>query len=312
MRMNLNFRDKKRLFLALLNLSILLLCSTKLYANTPKNKHYLTDFKGIIHNTRIKPKRIISMAVSSDVILFDLLKDEKKNRLIALSPFSKSKRFSPIYNKTQNIPHSVGNKLEKLIGLKPDLVIAASYTRVEIIETLKAANLNVFVLGGFRSIENIRTNIKILGQLTHTSKRAKALLKNFNERIKGIKHEARTKKPLRVLNFSNNYTLWGKETLFDEATKAAGLINLASEKGYQGWPQINLEILSTLKPDLIIAPGEKIDELHIIKRIQSTPGWKHLNAVKNGKIIVIPERLLNTASHYIADLTETIYEKSYN
>lgn len=271
----------------------------------------ITDHRGYNYDVQKKPKRIASMAVSSDVILFELLQKEPQKRIVALSPYSRIKRFSPIYNKVQGIPNELGEELEGIIALKPDLVIAASYTRAELIKALRAANLTIFVLGGFRTLDDIRRNIITIGKLTHTSKKAAAIIADFDRRLAKIKHKNPGKKTIRVLNYSVNYTLWGKNTLFDAATQAAKVINIAAQMGFIGWPQVGLEVLSTLKPDLVIAAGEAEDQANTIAAIQKRPGWRTLAAVKEGRILIIPERILTTASHYLINLVEIIHKRAY-
>ena len=285
--------------------------SVALSAKETVKPEWLQDHNNSLFEVGEVPRRIVSLSVGSDEIIYDLLEKDGLDRVVAFSPYAKNKEYSIIFDKIGKIPAKGGEEIEGLIALKPDLIIAATYTRPELLKALNAAKLKTFVLGGFRSIDDITRNITTIGKLLRAEQRASEINAQFTQRLSKLQHAIHPPKVLTVLNYSDDNTIWGSHTLFDAAVHAAGVVNLAAQIGLKDWPQITMEVLVTLKPDYIIAPGEVADRDRIIKSIQQRPGWKELEAVKKGKIIVIPTRIMCSVSHHIIEFVEMINKNVY-
>jgi iron complex transport system substrate-binding protein len=104
-------------------------------------------------------QRIISLSLASDEILLDLLTACKAtNRLIALSTFADKSDYSHVADRTSVVKHRVHSEPESIISLTPDLVIAASYNRLEVIDVLKRRGIPTLMLADFASHKDIHTN----------------------------------------------------------------------------------------------------------------------------------------------------------
>jgi iron complex transport system substrate-binding protein len=255
------------------------------------------------------PHRIVSQTLASDEMILEL-KRENLGEFIGISSLAVNREYSNIAAQVEKLKiPQVGNELEHLVTLKPDLVILASYNRVELLNLLKSARIPTLVLKDFGSIDDILGNIGILGKALGEEKHADAMRASMVERLKKLKSPA--VKP-KVLSFNADHSIAGVGTLFDAAVTRAGGENLARTLGIKNFQQLSLEQLVVLKPDWVIAASMPHDKDEIaIARIQNSPGWKEIPAVKAGRIILIPSRLLFTASHYIADLVEMMNQRFY-
>lgn len=254
-----------------------------------------------------KNARIISGFVGADEILFEILKDDRK-RLLALSPLAKDERYSAIYKEARSWSREFGAELESLLALKPDLVIVASYSRPEWLKILDQAKISTYVLGEFESVEDIRKNILILGKLVGREKRARELLADFDQDL-GRLSKSCSKEKVRMMNFSENGIVYGKGTIFDSALKVLGLVNAASDSGIRGWAKVSRENILVMNPDYLIVEGSLEEIPQRRKMMQSQVGWKHLKAVRQGKLVAVPSRYLSSVSHHLIRAMEQICEQ---
>ena len=247
---------------------------------------------------------IVSGFVGADEILFHLM-SEDKNRLLALSPLAKDKRYSAIYQEAKSWKKSFGLELESLLALKPDLVILARYSRAEWIKMLDQVGVKSFVLGQFKDLSDIRQNILNLGQLVHKEKEAKILLNSFDKNLAKVQKDCGGHGKT-IVNYSEDGLVYGRNTSFDALINHIGLSNAGSKMGVEGWAKVSRENMLLMKPDYIIIAGERkdIDKRH--KEMMGQVAWKNLRAVKEKKIIAVPSRYLSSVSHYIVKAMEGI------
>ena len=250
-----------------------------------------------------KPQRIASRFIGGDVILLELLKDQSK-RIVALSTLAKDKRYSPVYDKIPSHIKPVGNELESLLKLKPDLVIAASYTRKEWLNQLEKVDTPRLILEDFKSLEDISSNIKKIAEAVGESKRGNDLVKQMYRRVQSIEQCKISKK--KVLNYSPDQVFLGTGTIYDDLLSKKGISNLAKEIGINGWGKITAEKLATLRPDFVIAAGDSSDYDRKLNELRSNPMWKRMPAVKNGRLLLVPSRYLSAVSHHAVEFLELI------
>jgi len=249
-------------------------------------------------------KTFASTALAVDEILLEIV---PAAQIAALSHLAWNPMYSNIAPAKLKGVATFGQELERLVVMHPTLVIMAAYNRAEMARVLNAAGIATVTLADFNSLADLRGNITTLGKLTGSEKAAAVLLEKFNARLAAVARTmaASTRKPT-VLSYDPDGSVMGARTIFNDAVAAAGGRNLAAELIASGWSQLSLEKLATLNPDFVIAPGDEEQRQEQVAAIQKRPGWQGLAAVRGGRIILIPSRLLFTASHYTADLIEVI------
>lgn len=261
----------------------------------------LRDARDQVFDLAERPQRVLSAFVGADEIVLALLADEPK-RILALSPLARDPRYSSVAEEAKRWP-VFGEEIESLVQLKPELVIAARYTRAEWIETLKRAKINTFVLGQFSSIEDILANIETIGRLLHKEKKAAQLIEDFKKRRAALRSSCPLK-GRKVLHYTEDGQLFGGGTTFDSFIEALGAENLISSLGVKGWAKVSDEKILTLRPDYLITAGSEADRADLLKRLRETLPWKHLAAVREGKLILIPPPALSSVSQHILDAME--------
>ncbi len=254
------------------------------------------------------PQRIASATVGTDEILFEILsRRQELHRLIAVSIFSDNKKYSHLDKIPSSIKGRVGDSVEALLALKPDLAIVASYNRQEISHQLNAAGVQVVLQENFRSLSDIQDNIRMIGRVTGTSKEADALVQEMQKELQASKAASVcVGGDPTFIQYSSYDTVPGSGTIINDAAQHAGLQNLAARLKLSGWAPLSQEVVATLNPDFVVTSGEPEQKKEIQAQLLRSPAWQKLKAVQAGRLIIIPDRQLYTVSHHVTKLVKTL------
>lgn len=296
---SLYLRKKNTLFLFFILISYIPLLSASEYSDNNKQQYplHIIDEGGKSIVIPHKPMRIVSQTLGTDEILLAICPTE---RLVALSLFSTDPRYSLVVEQAKQVKGRVTQSAEQILGFKPDLVFAASYTRAELMQLLEQTNIPVYRFTKFGGIDDVIQHIRLLGQMIDEKKAAEKLIASMENDIKNIKKSIpkNNKKP-RILAYSQwGYTA-GQSTTVDGVISAAGGINIAAEKGVKNHVKLNEEYLVKWQPDYLLVGAEygKVDLVR--ERLLKQPLLAHSYLAKENRIIIIESRYLNTVSQYI-------------
>jgi iron complex transport system substrate-binding protein len=243
-----------------------------------------------------KPVRICSVTVASDEILWELVSPE---RLIALSYLVDNPTYSNIVTEATAVSHRVTSDAEHLIGLNPDLVLVAFYSRAEFVKLLEEADLPVVRLEEFDNLDDIRKNIRLLGTLTGTESRAEDLILAMDQRIERVRSLVAGRSRPMVLPFVYGWVA-GEGTIYHDIVELAGGRCLSGEKGIKGHKQVSVESLLAWDPEYILTDGPQARLTSGEKLKTQNPILGNLRALRENRVIEIPSaHLFSCASHHI-------------
>ena len=115
---------------------------------------------------------------------------------------------------------------------------------------LKNSDIKI-VLMTYNSVEDILSNIALLGQITDKNQEATLLVDKLTREIEDISAKAKKQTPKSVfINVGDLYTT-ADNTYMDDMLNKLGAKNIAADLG-QGWLQIPLETLLEKNPDVYI------------------------------------------------------------
>lgn len=281
-------------------------------SNSPSTSATISveDARGRTVNLPKPPERIASATVGSDEILIELLtRTDGLNRLVAVSKYATSSKYSNVTETAEKVDGRVGRGLEPLVKQKPDLVVLAGYNGADLIHRLEQLDVPTFVLGKFQSFSDIHENTETLGRLIGSPSAGKKLAGEFRERLRHFrKSRPPKKKRPKVLGYFGGRTVYGKETTFQDIVTTAGARNLAAQADVKGWTKLSAEALAAMDPDYIVAAGGAKDREKIVTKLQSTEGWKQQKAVQKGRVIVIPRKDLSSVSHHVLTAVKALRE----
>ena len=184
-----------------------------------------------------------------------------------------------------------GISIEKLLMLKPDMVIAwKSGNQAEDLAKIKRLGIELY-LSDPSSIEGVASEILKLGQITGHIEQSKQVAETFTAKLNAIKVTQKDKTTL-----TGFYQLWpepmmtvSKNTWINQLIKTCQVTNVFANSDTD-YPQISIENVIVTKPQVIIIPDEKS------KRVMPTVNWQQwpeIPAVKYEQFISVNADLLH-------------------
>lgn len=245
-------------------------------------------------------KRLVVLEPSIVEILYKI---NAQNSIVGISKMMHSKIYP--HEKTKQLT-SVGNyakpNIEKIISLKPDLVITNRYSS-KTKEDLERFGIKTTSFGA-DSIEEIYKNIEAVGKITNKNKEAQALIQNLKTRLSQIdKTKLKGKKAIFFYS-SAPLMAFNSKTLPGDILKLLGLSNLSDNlKGER--PIINQEYILTQNPDFIITLKGMGNTSDIF---QVNPLLKRTKAGKNKALFFVPSNEYLRGTYRIVESIEKLYE----
>lgn len=249
------------------------------------------------------PQRIISLSPAGTEILFSI---GAENQIIAVSEFSD---YPPEALEKTVIGGFDGKSisLEKILSLSPDFIYLTDGMHNFMIGPLEAYGIK-FYLSNASSIEAIKNEILELGELTGHKDNAERLVKQMSK----SQNEARA----RVLNKNGRsprvyYEVWaspfmtaGASSFINDIITSAGGSNIFSDLS-ENYPLISEETIIARNPEFILIPQTSgLTKEQVAARI----GWGELDAVKNGRIILIDDNVYTRSGPRITDCIKELSE----
>ena len=253
-----------------------------------------------------QPTRIISLAPSHTETLFALGVDDN---LIGVTQQANYPAETAQIEKVGSIKEP---NLEKVIALKPDLVLAAGVTPKGVVHKLRRLDIKVIGLNS-HSIEGIIDDIALIAKVTGADKKGREITTEMRNKLNKIKKvvkenvesEGRPKVFYEIWN-DPLYTA-GPNTFINDLIALAGGVNIAQDaKGK--WPQYNLESLLAENPEVYITSNHNQDKKTTKNSIKKRDKFQEIKAIKQGRILVLNSDLVNRASPRIILGLEKIAE----
>ncbi len=257
-------------------------------------------------NVPRKPERIVSLTPSNDEILCALV-DEK--RIAGLSKFSRDEATSRAAATARRINVYVDRDAEQIISLRPDLVLAARYTKIDLTSLLAQASVPLISTIDFHNFADIESNVRLTGQAVGEEVRAEAIIAEMRKKLAAARARLRPEKAnLRVLYLASGNFTAGAGTTINEVLSAAGLRNAAAEAGITGHVKIASEQITQIDPEVIlVAMGYERDR-GFRQRLETDAQLSSIKAIKDGRIVELPARDVLTVSQYVADAVDALVE----
>jgi iron complex transport system substrate-binding protein len=247
--------------------------------------------------TGASAQRVASLNLASDEILADIL---PLSRLVAVTALVDEKGTS---NAMGRIPPDIARfpkvDVERLIALRPDLVVVSEYTDADVLRALTQSGLKIHRMTGLDSLEGFRKALLELGEVVGEKERAMQLAKDFDARLRDIDQRiAGTRRPT-LLYWASGFTA-GSKTAFDALIRCGGGENAAAKKGVTGITPLGAERAYGLDPDWLFIGAPSTTE----KEIHEHPLLSRMRAVKAGHVVEMPTELLVALNHHAAKSCE--------
>lgn len=209
--------------------------------------NYVKDVTGVKLDLTKKYKRVVSLAPSITEIIFALGQGKK---LVGVTNYC---NYPAATKKNTKIGGFINPNIEKIVSLKPDLVIGTSDgNSKKAILKLRKLRIPCFILRP-QSVGEISLSIIDIGKVLGILKQSQKLANKINIEIEKIKKSLRKiKKPkvFLVVGLSPLITV-GAGTYEDDLLTLAGGKNIAGKSKIK-YPKYNIEEIIVQKPDIIV------------------------------------------------------------
>lgn len=250
-----------------------------------------------------RPQRVVSQAVGTDELLLALA---DPGQIAALSHIARDARFSVVAAEARRFPALKDSDAESVLRHRPDLVLAASYTRPETLALLRRAGVRLVVLDRFDTLEDVYASLRILGRELGQEARAEALVAQCRARVQALADRLRGARPVRVLTAGAYPFTSGAGTTFQDFCDHAGALNVAAEAGLRGHAPTPSEKLLTWNAEVLVVSGDQADGSDIRARLAGIPHYRALPAFRAGRFVVIPGALMSSVSHHRIEAYERL------
>ena len=254
------------------------------------------------------PQRVVSLVPSATEILFE----------IGAEKFIKALTYHDLTLEGASKKNIVGGfflpSVEKIEQNKPDMIILSSL-HGKIIKKFKNSNCTVFIYET-DSIEKSYQNILTLGKIFDCEDAAKRVVEKNKKELEHITHKlsravpGRKKRVLRLMG-RNTIMTPGNNSFQNELIRKAG--GIPPDFGKKGSVvQVEKEEWLAFNPEVIYGCGgdKKVSEIFL-----SRPGWKDVDAVKNGQIYYFPCELTCRVSthtgYFVSWLSSVLYTDEF-
>ncbi|MCX5776891.1 MAG: cobalamin-binding protein [Candidatus Firestonebacteria bacterium] len=245
------------------------------------------------------PKRIISLAPSNTEILFML---GLGDRVVGVSSIC---NYPAEAGKKEKVGDFFAPSLEKILLLKPDLVIAGGGVQKELALKLSAMGIPTMTLYP-KDLKEMLLDVLLTGKAAGKEAEAVKLMNSLKARIEKVKEQAKKSKHPKVYFeiWNQPVTSAGKGSFIDELITIAGGENIFSSIN-KTFPEVSAEEIIKRNPDIIItAYMEKKGKMK--KEITGRAGWTGIKAVKDDKVFddLDPDLLLRSGPRLVDGLEE--------
>ena len=225
-------------------------------------------------NVPRKPERIVSLTPSNDEILCALV-DEK--RIAGLSKFSQDAATSYATEVALRINVFVDRNAEQIVSLRPDLVLAARYTKVDLKALLAETGTPLVVTTEFRNFADVEANLRLIGQAVGEEGRAEAVIGEMRRKLSAARSRLRAGSAgLRLLYLASGNFSAGSGTSIHEILIAA---RFEKRRGGSRGKRTRQACAGTNHRD---QPGRDFDRLRVRTRPRLSAGArKRLAAIRH-------------------------------
>jgi len=280
--------------LLLAALCLIAACSSPHRVSDEIKRQNFTDGTGRAVAIAPNPQRIISLAPNLTETLFAL---GLGDHIIGVTTFCD---FPAEAQTKEKIGDTMRPNLERIIALKPDLVLVSTASQLETLtRRLDELKIPVYVTNP-RTIAEVVASIRALGEITGATARATEITAEMERRINAVRQRvAGLPKPRVLYALQNNPLIAaGRNTFINDLINLAGGQSISGEETTD-YPQFSRETVVARAPEVIVASeshGHVLVDLDTLRRdFAVTP------AVRQNRIEVVTTDLIDRPGPRIVD-----------
>lgn len=225
------------------------------------------------------PRRVVSMNLCTDQLAMMMA---APGQLYSVSHLASEPTMSLMVEEARAYRTNHG-LAEEIFQMQPDLILVGAMTTRATVAMLKRLGFPVVEFPYENSFDEMRANIRRMGEVLHRREKADEMLERFDadlERLRQRRGAPRT----AVLHHASSYTS-GAGTLANEILDAAGYDNVAAGLGLSGMVKLPLEQLVLAAPDLVVTDATWEGAPALAQQTFSHPALRALEATSARAIV---------------------------
>jgi iron complex transport system substrate-binding protein len=275
------------------------LCLLATAALSAAPQQTLTDHLGRRVTLPERPQRIVSLAPSLTETLYALGAGDRLVGVTNYCDYPADAQTKP------KVGEMLNPNLERITAMHPDLVlITKEGNRRDTLTALEHLNIPTFAVETER-LDDISRMFRDVGRAVGEAAAGANLAVALDQRVARVQRAVTGRQVRRVL-----MVIWlqpmvtvGRGTFLNDLLERAGARSIADENS-QPWPKLSVEEIVRSDPEFIVvtrSPGFSPGRDELLK----LPGWKELTAVKQDRIISLPDTVQRPGPR-IADMLEML------
>lgn len=255
-----------------------------------------------------RPERIVSLAPNITEILYAI---GAGPRVIATTSFC---TYPPDAANTTKIGDTQRPDVERILALKPDLVLVSTASQLESISDRLGALGVPTVVTTAKGVDGVLASIERIGVATGDAAAATDVAAKLRARIETVRAAVAGRPAPKVFAIVGNEPLFttGKGTFLDDLIRLAGGASITADETTE-WPQYSAEAVIAKAPDVMLVPlvshGFAVQDSGVPSSIAETP------AVRNDRIVKIDGDLLMRPGPRLVDgleqLAKALHPEAY-
>jgi iron complex transport system substrate-binding protein len=202
---------------------------------------------------------------------------------------------------------------EKIVSLKPDLVLCKWDHHQPLIETLEQFNIPALAIGP-ETLEQLFAEATMLGDITGHTEEATQLIAAMRLRVEKI--NARVDLIPSSQRRKVFYEVWddplmtaGPGSFIGEALRLAGMENIF-EDATAAYPKVSDEVVVARNPDVIFSPSTHASRVSLEKMLQRQ-GWGEVTAIKEKQVFIVNGDHISRCGPRLLDAIEEMISLAY-
>jgi iron complex transport system substrate-binding protein len=202
---------------------------------------------------------------------------------------------------------------EKIVSLKPDLVLCKWDHHQPLMETLEQFNIPALAIGP-ETLEQLFAEATMLGDVTGHTEEATQLIAGMRSRVEKI--NARVSSIPLSQRRKVFYEVWddplmtaGPGSFIGEALRLAGMQNIF-EDATANYPKVSDEVVVSRNPDVIFSPSTHASRVSLEKMLQRQ-GWDEVTAIKQKQVFIVNGDHISRCGPRLLDAIEEMISLAY-
>ncbi|MFT9816920.1 ABC transporter substrate-binding protein [Lysinibacillus sp. NPDC056185] len=274
-----------------------------------KTSYKVKDDRGVEVEFAAAPKTIVSLQPSNTEILFALGVGDK---IVGATEYD---TYPEEAQKIERVSDSVKFNSERILALKPDVVIA--YTtggdeeNLNALKGLEDAGIKVFAIQSAKTFDDVYGDIQQIATVMGIKDKGDKLNDDIKGKIAEVQAKVKdVKEPKNIyLEISPKPDIYtpGSGTFQQEILDAANVKNVFAD--LKSWAKVSEEDIISKNPDVILTTVNYGKEP--VAEILSRDGWNSITAIQNKAVYSIDTDISNRPGPRIGEAVELIAKAVY-